>query len=245
MNEEKNTIKPIKRNEYGLIDGIEYIFDENGMVDWKAMIPPEFLYINPDQKRRQKIEEKYGKKYEELNPLIDKIEDNDLIILLAGIKYLLKLHGYNSVNYNVKIANTDYAAVSCEIEFIPTFETEMRTIRFSDNACAHLNNSTGFGQKYLLELATNRSFCRTVRNFLRINIVSREEILGSSSTEEEQPASQTIIKPDSILEKLMKDKGISFEKLKQDNPKIKQYNTVAEIPKNIIFDLIHRIKNNK
>ncbi len=35
-----------KRNEFGLLEGVEYKFNEDGSVNWRAMIKPEHLYPN-------------------------------------------------------------------------------------------------------------------------------------------------------------------------------------------------------
>ena len=35
-----------KRNEHGLLENADYAFNEDGSIDWRAMIKPEFLYPN-------------------------------------------------------------------------------------------------------------------------------------------------------------------------------------------------------
>ena len=35
-----------KRNQHGLLENAEYVFNEDGSVDWRAMIKDEFLYPN-------------------------------------------------------------------------------------------------------------------------------------------------------------------------------------------------------
>src|SRR5690242_1300655 len=113
----------MKRLPNGLIEGIEYSKDSNGYINWKSLIPSEFLYVNPNLKLRDKIEKKYNKPYSEINPIQDKVEDVDLIILLGGIKYLLKLRGFKEVNYTVNASTENYASVTCSIKFIPNEET--------------------------------------------------------------------------------------------------------------------------
>ena len=82
-----------ERNEYGLLEGMEYKFKEDGSVDWKGMVDPKFLYLNPDTRRRSKLETKYNKKFEEIKPIEDKVDDIDLVISLGGLKALLRLRG--------------------------------------------------------------------------------------------------------------------------------------------------------
>ena len=216
---------------------------ENG-TNWRSLIPIKFLYVNSGNK--DNIEKKYGKKYEEINLETDKIEDIDLIISLAGIKHLLKLRGYKELDYEIHSANEQYAAVKCKIRFSGHAETNDGDRWFADCACAHLGNSKGFGQQYLLELACNRAFCRTVRNFLNIYIVSKEEI--SQVAEEPAPnQSQSAI---GIFETLLKDKGISFDRvlkrLKEENyVGVENISKISDIPKSKMLDLIEKLKKVK
>lgn len=237
--------KTIKRNDFGLVEGFDYKYDpKTGLVDWRAMVPSEFLYVNPS--RKEKVEKKYGKTYDEIKPIEDNVEDTDLVLMLGGVKQLLRIRGYNSVEFLIKESNMDYASVNCTITFIPNFETEGRTVIFSENACAHLGNTSGFGQKYLLELATNRAFCRAVRNFLNINIVSKEEISGGENGDP-QPSKPAPKNKIAILENLMEKKKVKFDphiikKLKDENKFNEEWKSIEDLPLDVVFDLIERIK---
>jgi len=68
----------VKRNEYGLLEdkNINYIFNEDGSVNWRKMIKPEFLVANRDRTDETDI---------------SKLEDNELIILLGGLKDLANI----------------------------------------------------------------------------------------------------------------------------------------------------------
>lgn len=238
-----NNIKEIKRNDKGLIEGLSYKIDETGMIDWKSMIPSEFLYVNPDLKRREKLEKKYNKNYNDIDPILDNVEDSDLIMMLGATKYLLRIRGFSKVSVPPVVSNDNYASVHCTIDFIPNFESEGRPISYSENACAHPGNTNGFGQKYLLEMATNRALARCVRNFLNINIVSKEE-LGSNNIEEEE---NKIITPNpyKILEDLMVSKKTSIEDLnKKFNSKDSdtKWSKVSDIPKLKMFQIIGEMK---
>lgn len=258
----ENTFKKIERNDDGLVVGLPYKTKEDGTLDWKSVVPSKYIYVNPDFKRREKIEAKYGKKYDEIDPSIDNVEDTDLVIMLGGIKYLLKIRGYENLTYNVIDSGEQYASVNCSISFIPNVETENRKITFADNGSAHIGSTTDFGQKYLLEVATNRAFCRCVRNFLNIDVVSKEE-LGKDSIEEVTPKNTfNLTKQSKLLETLMSKKGIKWEhiadKLKKEDEKalaeLKEgqekpnprwndtYKSVSDLPPNIILELIERIK---
>ena len=104
-------------------------------------------------------------------------------------------------------------------------------------------------------MAENRAFCRCVRNFLRINIVSAEEL---SNTPSGNPfsngsgasASNSSNEPSQILMDAMKQKGVSFVSLKkrlisEGYPDAEELNSVSDISKPKTFELISRIKNKK
>ena len=254
-----NELKEIKRNNFGLIEGLEYKFTEDGAIDWKSMVDPKFIYVNPSNK--EKMAKKYKKPYEEIKPFEDKVEDIDLVIMLGGIKQIMRLRGFNSVKYQIKEANENYAAVNCIIKFIPNYESSMQEVEFSDNACASPSNTTGFGQRYLLEMATNRSLCRATRSFLGLNIVSKEEL---NTGIEDEPKSSAPDKSINLLQDLMDKKHVNWahiaNTLKRDDEKSKlelkdgqtfipkwneNYKSIQDLPKPVIFDLLDRLKKLK
>ena len=257
--EAKETIlwepKVIERDGFGLAKNVEHKFNEDGLVDWKAMVPKKFLYVNNSPERRSAIEDRYGKPYEEIDPTEDKVEDRDLIIMLGGIKYILRLRGYNSLRYNVVSATPDYAAVTCSIIFKENFESENEVKLFEDGACAHENNTTNFYSKYLVEAATNRAFCRCVRNFLNINIVSREELGDNTSASgDSEPEVSEQSKKINVLQIELNKKNITWEQLKQKMAKaqkekgsykevdLEKCSGIQDFPNDIIFSLISKLK---
>ena len=66
--------KIFKRNEFGLIEGIEYQFNEDGSVNWRAMIKPEHLYPNKDWFETRKLP---------MPDYIERLADHHLLIKLA------------------------------------------------------------------------------------------------------------------------------------------------------------------
>ena len=237
--------KLIVRNEFGLIEGVEYKFNEEGKVDWKQMTPAKFLYVNNDPKNKERIEKKYNKPYGEIDIVKDNVADSDLILMLGGIKALLQIRGYNFVDYNVVESSPSYASVSCRIEFIPNFESEGRSIIYSDNACATPDNTYSFAQNYLVEMATNRAFCRTIRSFLNVNIVSREEL--GKTVDEPQPTQQiNNTKMVDQLQQKLDESHITFDQLKaklisEKFPDSEKLTKLSELPKDKIFELIERL----
>lgn len=199
---EENAVK-FSRDQYGLLKSVKYNFNEDGSINWRSMIKPEFLYPNKEWFQLRK---------KEIPKSIEDLSDKQLLILLGGIKDLAKLRGYNSVAYSLSGDNGNVVA-RCEIEWIPNFENE-NPVRFEDVASANSSNSDKFCQKFLETIACNRAFVRCVRNFLNINIVGDDEIdksgqsvsMDSSENSEE---SSYVMKPYETLEKTAIDKGIN------------------------------------
>jgi hypothetical protein len=224
----------ITRNKYGLIDdkSLNYVFNDDGSINWRRMVKTEHLVPN-----RQKTQETD----------VSKLQDKDLLILLGGIKELAQIRGYTSVEYKVVAASENYFATSCRITWLPNYETGGKEIIFESLADATMNNTKSFARFFLAAIAENRAFVRCVRNFLKINIVGQEELgdaklLYDSSSPNENPTS-----PHALLEKVMKDKSVNFDQLKKklikesfDNAE--NLNSILDIPKAKIFELIERIK---
>lgn len=162
-----------KRDENGLIDGVDYIFDEQGFVNWRAMIKPEHLFVNKDW---------FESREKEIPKSIDGLEDSQILIKLAGIKDLARLRGYKKVSYQIERCELDHVHVQCTIEFIPNFETNNESVTFSSIANATVYNTDNFGTRFLDPICENRAFIRCVRNFLGIHIAGDEEIDKSNSS---------------------------------------------------------------
>jgi hypothetical protein len=223
-----------KRDESGLIiqPKVDYLFNEDGTVDWRKMVKQEFLVPN---------KQRAGDETD-----VSKLEDNQLIILLGGIKELAQIRGYTNVRYDVTSPSSDYVVATCSIDWIPNYETEGRAVTFSAIGDASPNNTQSFAKFFLGPIAENRAFVRCVRNFLKINIVAQEELGNSKIFEEPVDAGQA--DPQQLLERVMKDKSVSFEQVKTRLTQEKydgaeDFETVADIPKPKLFELIQRIKN--
>lgn len=224
------------RNSYGLLenDNISYQFNEDGSINWRAMVKQQYLV--PNRQRTQETD-------------VSKLEDKDLLILLGGIKELAQIRGFTSVEYRVVTATDNYFATSCRITWLPNYETENRPVIFEALADASLVNTKDFARYFLAAIAENRAFVRCVRNFLKINIVSQEELgdaklglVAKEDSDKENPMNPTV-----LLDKIMQDKSISFDILKKKLVKEKfdgaeSFSSVKDIPKSKVFELIERIK---
>tara|TARA_R110002020_G_scaffold68500_1_gene179301 strand:- start:83 stop:700 length:618 start_codon:yes stop_codon:yes gene_type:complete len=137
--------------------------------------------------------------------------DNQLLIKLSGIKELARLRGFTRVRYITEKCDKDHVAVTCEINFIPNFETANQEVIFQDMANATLQNTSSFATKFLETIACNRAFVRCVRNFLNVHIVGDDEIDKSSGhTKNVEVAYASSLTPNGILEKSFND-FLSFQ----------------------------------
>lgn len=241
--------KIFKRNELGLVDGIEYKYKPDGTIDWRAMINPSYLVINKQYEKL--LVKKFLKPINEIS--ISEVEDSKLLILLQGIKEIASLRGYTSVKPKVDYVSDNKVVVSTQIEWLPNFETNNQSVSFGDIGSASLDNTSGFGQMYLEAIATNRAFVRAVRNFLTINVVANDEI-DAKATEEflskKKESGQHM--PIDVLEKLMLSKNMTFEQLKStvlsvhvssmtSNPS--EWSDLRGIPVKDVLKLINLLKN--
>ena len=164
-----------KRDQHGLLESVSYAFNEDGSVNWRAMINPEHLYPNKEHFEMRKMP---------VPESVEGLEDNQLLIKLGGIKELLKLRGVKSVGYSVEESSDERSVIRCIIDFIPNYEnqdSEGFGLSFSSIANATVHNTNGFAAKFLECIAENRAFVRTVRNFLGIHIVGADEIDSSKN----------------------------------------------------------------
>jgi hypothetical protein len=227
---------PFTRNDFGLLKHVNYTFNQDGTINWRAMVKKEHLVFN--RQMTEEIEKKYGKPLSELS--VTEVEDRYLLILLAGLKELSQLRGFTSVTYKFDaIAGFGVAAV-CKITWIPNYETGSTEITFEAMADASSRNTTGFAKNYLMAIAENRAFVRAIRNFLRIHVVGQDEV---GTTEE---AATTSVSPHSVLKQLLDVRGIMFEKMQnkliaEKYEGAESWKQLEDIPEEKVYELMGRI----
>ena len=191
------------RNEYGLLANAEYIFNEDGSVNWREMIKPEFLYVNKEWFEMRKQTPPTS---------IEGLKDRQLLILLGGIKELAKMRGFTALGYDVSGDKTHVVA-RCRMEWIGNYETGDLPVVFEDFANASTDNTDDFCHKFLETIACNRAFIRCVRNFLGVHIVGADEIdksnksVNADASEEKEDLS--MLKPFGFLENTAKETGMN------------------------------------
>lgn len=225
--------KVYSRNEFGLIrnDEIKYVYEEDGTINWRKMVGPEFLVPH------KQLFERTGKP---IPTSIEGLADKELLILLSGIKKLATIRGLTKISYNVCSPTPEYVVAVCTIEWLPNYETENRIITSSGIGDASPINTTSFGKLYLAPIAENRAFVRCVRQFLRINVVSQEEI-ADMAVEAAEDAATTLLKETAIKY------SISFETIKaklieENIDGAIGFNGFGDIPRFKQFELVERIK---
>jgi len=237
-----------KRNEFGLVEDVEYKYNEDGSINWRAMIPTEHLYPNKGW---------FEARNQPMPNSTEGLEDYQLLIKLSGIKELAKLRGFSNVNYDVVKCEMDHVAIKCSIDWLGNFESENQPITFQDIANATAYNTSNFAQKFLETIATNRAFVRCVRNFLNIHIVGADEIDTSNNKSAPMQQESVAYGPLNVLMSQVKLSGSDqdFEIFKEilrglyknnayKNKDVKNWKTWGNIPKTEITKLIKVLKAN-
>lgn len=221
------------RDSRGLVKGVDYVFDANGFVDWRAMVNPKFVVLNKQSAARKGVDIKTITEDEKAKYLAE-WGDESKLILLAGFRELLKLRGATNVSYTVERSDGVVIA-SCYISFKPNYETGMECYGYSGVASASRSNVDGAYAEALEAIACNRAFCRTVREALNIYVVAEEEVNPLEEVKINSP-----IKALKALEEKCRDKGIGFdsvltflEGMGHTNP---EWVSFASLPPSVAFD---------
>lgn len=234
-------LSKFNRDNYGLLECVDYIFNQDNTINWRSMINKEHLVPNRDAFKNKK-----DINLKEID--ISTLADNQLLILLAGIKELAQTRGYKNVRYDVIQAQPDYVAVKCTIDWLPNYETNMQEVSFSALADAHLDNTKDFAKNFLMAIAENRAFIRAVRSFLKINIVGNDEMGKTTHVDTELENSVNATQPIALLEKTMEEYKISFEQIKERAIQKKMdgaenWTSINDISPLSMFTIISGIKN--
>lgn len=239
------------RNSDGFFDDLQYEYNDDFSINWRKMIKPEHTVINTQ--RVEEVERVYGKSVSELD--IREVDDKYLLVLLPGFKELAHLRGYSSVKYDTTVNSDGSILAKCSIAWIPNAETGGKEVVFESLATASVYNTFDFTQNYLAEMAENRSFCRCVRNFLRINLVGKDEIGPQSPkrnipVQGEREKKYSPVEPRGVLQNLLKSKKVTFAKfkegwIKQGNPEASEWMSLDDVPAEQIYVILERIKGKK
>lgn len=222
------------RDENGLLKHIQHPKTPEGRIDWRKLIPIQYLYVSADFETEVKVAQNVKSKYD-----IDvtKVPDKQLVITLAGLKYLARLRGLKAVRASdLHVTDTEVTSI-CTVEFIPN-QDDPEGLTVGLQASASVYSVSGKFQLYLAALAQNRAYSRAVKDALGIEILGAEEVdFRASKAFEEQlakgvnpllanrvnaapvePKATPDVngsKPFGFLAKVCADNGISFDALKK------------------------------
>ena len=238
---EKNTPPSGSRNSYGLLDNLDYDFDESGFVNYKKLIPQEYLVPNKQYFERFK---------KPLPTTTEGLSDKEVLVLLVGWKQLLNFREFKSVNHDVISVSRESVTVKTTIIWKGNYETGFEDVSFSALATASIDNTFNFARNYLAEIAENRGLCRAIRGFLRIPIVGFDEVGPQSESEANTSEGDMPIinksKYHAVLQQKMIEYNISWDTLKT-NLVAKKYkdaenwNTLLDIPSTEIWAIVGRM----
>lgn len=155
-------------NEFGLRNDVEYFWKEDEFsVDWKKMINSKHYVVN---------DKWFEERSKEIPKSVEGLTDEQVIIKLSGYRDLAKLRGIIDHQVTVEQSSDYFACVKCSITWEGNHETNFKPVTFEAIANATRNNTDPFMSMFLETIASNRAFCRCVRNFLGIDIVSSDEM---------------------------------------------------------------------
>lgn len=223
-------ITPPIRDANGLLPTIPYTYTTDGRINWRALVPPQYLYVSSEFEIEVKTTQNVNSKWD-----IDvtKVPDKQLVITLAGLKWLARVRGLKAVRASdLHVTDTEVTSV-CTVEFIPNRD-DPEGLTVGVQASASVYSVSGKFQLYLAALAQNRAYSRAVKDALGIEILGAEEVdFKASKAFEEQlkrgnnplirSAAQVTVDeptkannptPVGFLEKLCGDNKITFEALK-------------------------------
>ena len=221
------------RNEYGLLNHVPYVFMPDGKVNWRKMVSPQYIVPNLEKTKETDI---------------SKLEDKDLLILLAGMKQVASLRGYYDIQHNIVSAKRDFVSVETRISWMPNFETGLNAVSYTACADAHYDNTKSFARDFLTSIAENRGLVRAVRGFLDIPILGKDE-MGFAKNDETvgESADSDTTTPYSTLSNLLNENAIKFESfrakmIQKEIEGASDWSSLKDVPTTQIFDLIGVVK---
>ncbi len=227
-------------NERGLLKNVEYVYNEDDSINWLKMIPKEYFVINKQATNETDIE---------------KVEDKNKLILLAGFKHLAFLRGYVDEDTTFISTSPEYVSAKTKIVWAGNFETKGREVGRSGAADAHSGNVSGkkagngfVATNFLMTIAENRSFVRAVKNFLRISVLGQDELGMNDEVTQTSPQAEPTSAAYKILQKVLDENNISFENFKNGMTKhvadgriksldVQIWDTINDIPSDRLFEL--------
>ncbi len=228
---------------------------EDGSVNWRKIVDPQNIYLNFNFFARKGIDIKTLEQ-EEIEKYKNSVEDDGLVISLAGIRQLANARGVKSVIYDLVDRTDERAAIKCTMILVPNAD-EPYEVTICGISNASVLNTTPDYFAHAEAIGSNRAYCRCVRNYLNIVSVSNEEMNPLEKKEEvatSSPVPQQTLRNQmeelgieiSDLVKIIEERGYSFgKKLKGDLGYEPWDQNLFSLSGPACFSLITDIKNYK
>lgn len=199
--------KPLRDNNGLLQSGVDYKFNEYGLVDWRALIKPEHIVLNRYVIGKKKGIDLFNLSPEAIQELQEKATEDELLIKLQGFKNLAYIRGYKSKSVDLLERTDTRAVVRVTIDWLPNFEDPAgKTVSAIKNSS--IDNTDPAFLTYMEAIAENRAFVTVVRDTLNIPIIGFDEIDNTKSVELSKVIAGT---PQFFLKQECEKNGISFD----------------------------------
>lgn len=230
-----------KCSKEGLMEGLDYKLKDNGLIDWRGMIPAQYFVPHTQwfQSRNLTVPKS-----------TDGLTDKQLLILLDGIKYVANLRGYHSVEYPKIVSTREHCTAVCRIQWKPNCDDPDGKV-FSSIGDATPDNTMSFAKFYLGAIAENRAFVRCVRNSLGIEVTGADEIgRAPEEDKEESTANKQVQRVYDKIVSLMDIYDYDFEDIrgKLESQGVKgadKFKKIEDVPKNVIDKVLKILKSEK
>lgn len=224
-----------RRDNYNFLP-IEYKFKDDNTIDWAAMIPKKFFVPN-----KEKFPE--GTDFSSLK--IEDLRDDQLLLLLAGVRYVGKLAGIKSVKKVFPTSSREHVSCICSVEFYP--DANGQSFTYDGEGDAHFGNTHDWARDFLTTIAGNRAEARAIKTGLSISFITQEEMGPSKKEKEvEKSVNSSITDPISTLKNLLAKENVSFESFKKVMIAAKfvdaSFNDIDEFPREHVFEAIGIVK---
>lgn len=209
--EEKSVDKQeeFPRNSFGLLSKLSYPKKDNGLIDWRKLIPNEYIALNrmAFAARGISVEELSSEEY---TKFLEESPDEDLVIKLGGFRELALIRGYTKLKPELIHYSPEEVVMKYTIEWIPNLElSNVHSLEGCAFASASVSNTDQTFSRFLVTIAENRAFIRAVRSSLGIISLGQEEFkLDDIKTEVQNTKIQ------SLLSKTMDSVGVDLDSLK-------------------------------
>lgn len=224
------------QDQYGFLPDVDYHFKPNGEIDWRRMVPLEFVSA-----RKDKFPE--GTDLSSLD--VSKLEDDQLLIALEGLREVLRMRGYISVEKTFSFISSEHIMCSCNITVPSNYDGGVPKI-YTGEGDAHPGNTDRFFSKFLTAMAGNRAEARAIKTILGIKTLAKEELGGGKNQVEESAPTPSISNPIETLRAHMK-KNNRTEQEVMDYARKKKWttsesNSISDFPKGNVVEMIGKLQ---